>query len=226
MTIKIPATKFMRLPTKKTRKVSWLTSLRQTLGASELVFPKLRHSAPNLSYGRHKAPAYSRARQAANLILLYPNDQKTWTIPLMIRAEKEGIHAGEIALPGGRCEPKESAIETALREFHEETGHLVSTQSVLGELPSTNVWASNHQVRTFVALEHSLPVWSPDPCEVAGLIFLPFTHLMDSRNFGMHQVTRRRVQFSALHLNVDGHRVWGATLRMLVELGEALTSAK
>lgn len=147
-------------------------------------------------------------------------------IPLMIRAETEGIHAGEIALPGGRCEPGESPKQTALREFFEETGHQVSSQSVLGELPPTNVWASNHQVRTFVAVEDSLPVWSPDPCEVAGLIFLPLTHLMDPRNFGMHQVTRRRVQFSALHLNVDGHRVWGATLRMLVELGEALTSAK
>lgn len=216
----------MRLPTKKTRTQPWLRLLQDTLGMSEMTFPKLRHSAPNLSYGRHKAPAYPRARQAANLILIYPDERGSWTIPLMIRAETEGIHAGEIALPGGRCEPGESARQTALREFHEETGHQVPVKSVLGELPSTNVWASNHQVRTFVALEHSLPVWSPDPCEVAGLIFLPLPHLMDPRNFGMHQVTRRRVQFSALHLNVDGHRVWGATLRMLVELGEALTLAK
>ncbi|MBA2117901.1 NUDIX hydrolase [Bremerella alba] len=216
----------MRLPTGKNRKQPWLLKLQQTLGASEMVFPELRHSAPNLSYGRHKAPAYPRARHAANLILLYPSEQGDWTIPLMIRAETEGIHAGEIALPGGRCEPEESAQQTALREFHEETGHQVAVKSVLGELPPTNVWASNHQVRTFVALEDSLPVWSPDPCEVAGLIFLPLAHLMDPRKFGMHQVIRRRVQFSALHLNVDGHRVWGATLRMLVELGEALTSAK
>ncbi|MEW4561267.1 CoA pyrophosphatase [Bremerella sp. JC770] len=216
----------MRLPPSKTRKQPWIASLQATLGTRAMTFPKLRHSAPNLSYGRHKAPAYPRARQAANLILIYPNEEGSWTIPLMIRAETEGIHAGEIALPGGRCEPGESARQTALREFHEETGHLVPLPTILGELPSTNVWASNHQVRTFVALEHSVPVWSPDPCEVAGLIFLPLTHLMDPRNFGMHQVTRRRVQFSALHLNVDGHRVWGATLRMLVELGEALTSAK
>ncbi len=216
----------MKFPTKTTRKQAWLRSLSETLGTSEMAFPKLRHSAPNLSYGRHKAPAYPRARQAANLVLIYPNDQGKWTIPLMIRAETEGVHAGEIALPGGRREPGETAKETALREFHEETGHQVDACSVLGELPPTNVWASNHQVRTFVALERSLPVWSPDPTEVAELIFLPLTHLIDPRNFGMHQVTRRRVQFSALHLDVDGHRVWGATLRMLVELGEALTSAK
>lgn len=144
----------------------------------------------------------------------------------MIRAETEGIHAGEIALPGGRCEKGESAQETALREFWEETGHQVAAEAILGELPPTNVWASNHQVRTFVALERSIPAWNPDPREVADLLYLPLTQLMDPRNFGMHQVTRRRVQFSVPHLSVDGHRVWGATLRMLVELGEALSSAK
>lgn len=205
---------------------AWAAELRQTLGLSRTHFPHLRHTAPNLSYGRHTGPPYPRARQAANLVLLYPDESGAWTIPLMVRAETEGVHAGEIALPGGRCEPEETALSAALREFHEETGHLVAADLVVGELPPTNVWASNHTVRTFVALEASLPVWNPDPKEVAALLHLPVTQLMDPRNFGMHQVTRRRVQFSAPHLSVDGQRVWGATLRMLVELGQVLTSAE
>lgn len=215
----------MKLPRQTTDTLRWASMLRQTLGITSLRIPKLRHTAPNLSYGRHKAPAYARARKAANLILLYPNSDGEWTIPLMIRAETEGVHAGEIALPGGRCEAGETARSAALREFWEETGHRVPAESVVGELPPTNVWASNHQVRTFVALEHSLPEWKPDPKEVAGLLFLSLTDLMNPRNFGMHQVTRRRARFSAPHLNVNGQRVWGATLRMLVELGEALDSA-
>ncbi|WP_158265216.1 NUDIX hydrolase [Blastopirellula marina] len=205
---------------------TWKARLRETLGLSQTHFPHLRHSSPNLSYGRHQGPAYPRARQAANLVLLYRNEADEWTIPLMVRAETFGVHAGEIAIPGGRCQPGETAREAALREFHEETGHLVASDSVVGELPPTNVWASNHIVRTFVALESSLPVWSPDPTEVAALLYLPVSQLMDPRNFGMHQVTRRRVRFSAPHLSVDGQRVWGATLRMLVELGQALTSAE
>ena len=205
---------------------AWARKLRQVLGIARETFPHLHHTSPNLSYGRHKGPPLPRARRAANLILLFPDAEGRWTIPLMIRAETEGIHAGEIALPGGRREKGESARETALREFWEETGHRVSKQQVLGELPATHVWASNHQVRTFVALQHSIPVWSPDPKEVAGLLFLPLAHLMNPGNFGMHQVTRRRVQFSAPHLSVSGQRVWGATLRMLVELGEVLDSAR
>ncbi|MEW4456198.1 CoA pyrophosphatase [Bremerella sp. JC817] len=211
---------------KDRRSIAWAKKLRQALSMPSGNFPHLKHSSPNLSYGRHKGPALSRARRAANLILLFPDNAGRWTIPLMIRAETEGIHAGEIALPGGRREPGETARETALREFWEETGHRVAEKQVLGELPPTHVWASNHQVRTFVALQHSIPVWSPDPKEVAGLLFLPLSHLMNPGNFGMHQVTRRRVQFSAPHLSVSGQRVWGATLRMLVELGEVLGSAE
>ncbi len=214
----------MKSHRKDNSRKAWADDLRQTLGLSQDHFPHLRHTAPNLSYGRHRGPAYPRARKAANLVLIYPDESGIWNIPLMVRAETEGVHAGEIALPGGRCEPDESALTAALREFHEETGHQVDVHCVLGELPSTNVWASNHMVRTFVALEASLPVWSPDPQEVAALLHLPVTQLMDPRNFGMHQVTRRRVQFSAPHLSVDGQRVWGATLRMLVELGQVLTS--
>ncbi|WP_158545250.1 NUDIX hydrolase [Bremerella cremea] len=216
----------MKSPLSDNSSGRWAAKLRQTLGLSQTHFPHLRHTSPNLSYGRHIGPAYPRTRQAANLILIYPDTSGRWMIPLMVRAETEGIHAGEIALPGGRREPGETALTTALREFNEETGHLVAAKAVVGELPPTNVWASNHKVRTFVALETSMPVWKPDPREVAALLYLPVTQLMDPRNFGMHQVTRRRVQFSAPHLSVDGQRVWGATLRMLVELGQALTSAK
>lgn len=222
----MPTTKSMKSRLNDISERKWAVHLRQVLGLSLAHFPHLRHTAPNLSYGRHTGHAYPRARQAANLVLIYPDSSGAWTIPLMIRAETEGVHAGEIALPGGRCEPGESALAAALREFREETGHLVSPDSVVGELPATNVWASNHTVRTFVALEASLPIWNPDPKEVAALLYLPVSQLMDPRNFGMHQVTRRRVQFSAPHLSVDGQRVWGATLRMLVELGQALTSAE
>lgn len=205
---------------------NWIGKLRQTLKFAFRPFPALRHTSPNLSYGRHNGPASPRARRAANLILLVPDAEDNWTIPLIVRAKSPDIHSGEIALPGGRCEPGESALDTAVREFHEEMGHQVSVEDVYGELPPTYVWASNHDVRTFVALQHSMPTWSPDPKEVAGLVFLPLSHLMLPGNFGMHQVTRRRVQFSAPHLSVAGQRVWGATLRMLVELGEALDSAR
>ena len=50
------------------------------------------------------------------------------------RSEALNHHAGQWALPGGRCDPGETAEETALRELHEEVGlHLPGT-AVLGRL--------------------------------------------------------------------------------------------
>lgn len=200
----------------------WLVELRAVLDLPPSDFPKLRHTSPNLAYGRHRGPAYPSARQAAVLILLHPESAGSWSIPLVIRAQDQKVHSGEIALPGGRCEPGELPVDTAVREFEEETGHRIARESILGELAPTFVFASNHQVRTFVALERSQPCWRPDPREVAGMLQLPLKQLFEPKNYAMHPVRRGQVRFSAPHLRVGRHWVWGATLRMLVELGESL----
>lgn len=50
------------------------------------------------------------------------------------RSAELNHHAGQWALPGGRCEPGESAEETALRELHEEVGLHLPLTAVLGRL--------------------------------------------------------------------------------------------
>ncbi len=50
------------------------------------------------------------------------------------RAAKLRAHAGQWALPGGRCDPGETVQQTALRELHEELGLQLEPHSVLGLL--------------------------------------------------------------------------------------------
>ncbi|MEM7297747.1 MAG: CoA pyrophosphatase, partial [Bacteroidota bacterium] len=42
-------------------------------------------------------------------------------------------HAGEISFPGGRVDPGETVVDTALREAHEEVGLEPTRPVVLGE---------------------------------------------------------------------------------------------
>lgn len=50
------------------------------------------------------------------------------------RAARLRDHAGQWALPGGRRDPGEAAVDGALRETHEEVGLRLTTDDVLGVL--------------------------------------------------------------------------------------------
>ncbi|HEV7870400.1 MAG TPA: CoA pyrophosphatase, partial [Modestobacter sp.] len=50
------------------------------------------------------------------------------------RAPRMRAHAGQLALPGGRREPGETAAQGALRELQEEVGVTLGTTDVLGLL--------------------------------------------------------------------------------------------
>ncbi|MET3920237.1 8-oxo-dGTP pyrophosphatase MutT (NUDIX family) [Arthrobacter sp. UYEF20] len=53
---------------------------------------------------------------------------------LMIKRVARGSNAGQWALPGGRMDPGEDLVDTALRELHEETGIAASRDDVVGVL--------------------------------------------------------------------------------------------
>jgi len=219
-------TKFMKYPTYDDARSVDLDRLRDVLHWPRKPLPNLRHVCPNLSYGRHDGPPCQNARNAAVLVHLFLDHTRTWQVTLIERGRYDGIHSGEIALPGGRSHPSEAAMDTALREFHEETGHRVENGFVLGEIPGTYVFASRHWVRTFLAVELSPPRWEPDPGEVAAMLELPVEEFWNPANYGVLKRRRKQVRFSAPCFNFAGHKVWGATFRILRNFFESLSSIR
>ena len=62
-------------------------------------------------------------RDAAALVLLYPDPDGEANIVLMVRPGGDHVHAGQVALPGGKREDHDIFPEgTALREAGEEDG--------------------------------------------------------------------------------------------------------
>src|SRR5690349_16347911 len=77
----------------------------------------------------HKLPP----RPGGVIILLY-EDEGLIKFPLIKRAEYLGAHSGQISLPGGKAEPGEDAVVTALRECEEEIGVKPDQLTVIGKL--------------------------------------------------------------------------------------------
>jgi 8-oxo-dGTP pyrophosphatase MutT (NUDIX family) len=174
-------------------------------------------------------------REASVLLLLYPHltngldapypSQPELHLVLTRRPEYPGAHSGQISLPGGRREAGESLQTTALREAYEEIGLVPTVVEVIGQLSPLYTPPSNFCIYPFVALSATRPDFQPDPKEVAEIIELPFSLLLNPAlrkeevwhfpNYG-----ERHVPF----FDVFGHQVWGATAMILSEFLTLLQS--
>ncbi len=168
----------------------------------------------DFNYGRDRGPAPATARRAAVCLLLYPRPAG-WSIPFILRSPNLPDHAGQISLPGGAVEPGESPSQCALREMEEEIGVPVQQAQRLGTLPPIYIYRSDFLVQPLVAISRTRPAFRPNPAEVDQLLEIPVACLRDGRSYGMLQVARPPLNYQAACLWFQGHRIWGATARIV-----------
>lgn len=178
-----------------------------------------------------------RARPAAVLVLLGVLDDRPahhrsavpadLDVLLVRRADGLNHHAGQVAFPGGRCDPGDrDAVDTALREAVEETGLDVTGVAVLGTLDPLPVPVSNHVVTPVVAWwDRPSAVGVVDVAESATVFRAPVADLVDPANRWTVRLRRGAVTHRSPAFEVSGHVVWGFTAlvldRLLEELGWA-----
>jgi 8-oxo-dGTP pyrophosphatase MutT (NUDIX family) len=169
---------------------------------------------PNPWPDEHVIPADVRA--AAVLILLYPHEN-AWHIPLLLRPTDETVHSGQICFPGGAVEPEEDAASAAVREFHEELGADGAPIELIGPLSPWHVRASNYLITPWIGCAPRKPQFAPNALEVAAYFDAPLRHFLDPANFSAHEREHRGARYVFPHFDFAGHRVWGATCRILGE---------
>lgn len=161
-------------------------------------------------------------RQAAVLILLYPDEDNLYTL-FMKRSEYEGVHSGQISFPGGRLEDGDETLwSTALRETEEEIGVIRNSVSYIGELSSLHIPVSNNEVFPFVGFTDKKPVFISDPIEVEYLIEAELNYLTDPLIVRTKKMFIRDIEIDVPFFDIEGHHIWGATAMILNEFIEVV----
>ncbi len=131
-------------------------------------------------------------------------------------------HAGQVSLPGGVLEPGESSAEACLRELSEELGLAADEISLLGRLSPLYVFGSGFMVTPWVGWIAVRPELAPNVEEVAQVVEVAVSQLLDETYRGWATVEARGTSVSVPCFRLGGHNVWGATSMILAELAEVL----
>ncbi len=123
----------------------------------------------------------STLKQSSVLLLLFIENNEL-TACLIKRPSHMKHHAGQIALPGGRIEKGETAVETALRETYEEIGIQPNEVEILGSLSEFYVEVSRFQIQPFVGWLNKKPEFKINSNEVEKKILFPIKKIKSPFN--------------------------------------------
>ena len=167
-------------------------------------------------------PALSapRAGRRSAVLMLLADGLAGPDLLLTARASTLRAHAGQPAFPGGKQEPGEDAVQTALREAAEETGLRPASVTPAALFPDLFLGFSGFLVSPVLAYWHAPgPVGPVDAAETAAVARVPVADLADPANRGR---VRHPGGYIGPAFEVAGMVVWGFTaglVEVLLELG-------
>jgi 8-oxo-dGTP pyrophosphatase MutT (NUDIX family) len=165
------------------------------------------------------------ARPAAVLVLVVPDDQGDARLVLTERLSYDGHHSGEVSFPGGKAEPDDAdASATALREAAEEVGLDAAAAGVrvVGRLDEVFIPVSDFRITPVVAIAARPPTLAANPAEVARILTPEVTAFLPDADVEMVERTIRDWPIRYGGFRIEGLHVWGATARILGQLGAVL----
>ncbi len=147
------------------------------------------------------------------------------SVILTRRSDTLRSHTGQVAFPGGRCDPGETPWAAALREAEEEIG-LDPSHVALAGLGTPYRTGTGYHVIPVVGFVTPGFTLTANPHEVADIFEPPFGFLMDPANHVQRQgrtPAGDERRFYAITWN--DFLIWGATAGMLRALHDRLHGA-
>jgi 8-oxo-dGTP pyrophosphatase MutT (NUDIX family) len=194
--------------------------------AGEALLPVVLDGRPQ---GARVPPLGIAPKAAAVLVLIHPDADGEARVVLTERATRDGYHSGEVSFPGGRMEPGDDGpAGTALREAAEEVALDPDADFVriIGQLAHLWIPVSNFEVTPVVAVADRQPALHPSEAEVARIVHASLDLFVPGAPVEMVERTVRDWPLRFGVYPVDGLAVWGATARILSQLGALVDGAR
>jgi len=160
-----------------------------------------------------------RLKPSSVLLLLFIEEGEL-LVCLIKRPVTMKHHAGQVALPGGRIDPGETPLETALRETWEEIGITADKIEILGSLSELFVDVSGFLIHPFVGWLKEKPVFKTNPAEVEKTLLFPLFRFRDKLDETELETASGKLKIPCFHF--EGEIIWGATAMILSEFYDAV----
>lgn len=182
---------------------------------------------PESPYAPHWAPTDPRP---AAVLIPFTCRSDGWHLVFIRRTvHPNDRHAGQVAFPGGRCDPQDpDAVKAALREAQEEIGLHPKDVRILGRVRDMFTITS-YRVTPIVGVMPWPYDLFPQPEEVSRIFTIPLNWIMDPANriIQHRQFQHQGEPFPVIHFEpYDGEILWGASARITMLLLEALGVSK
>lgn len=132
-------------------------------------------------------------------------------------------HPGQVAFPGGGMDAGDrDMVDTALRETEEEIGLPRETVMPLGFLDCFETTSGFCVTPVVGCIAAGAPTLTPNADEVAEVFEVPLDFFLDSAHRRHYTMEYRGQRRPMVEFRVGGHRIWGATAAMLLNLLERM----
>ena len=160
-------------------------------------------------------------RTADAAVLIAVTDRARPGIILTQRPHTMRDHPGQVAFPGGKLEPGESAIDAALREADEELSLAPGLVRIIGASDRYRT-GTGFDITPVLGVVPSDVDLRPDPREVAAWFEAPLDLLLARESWRENSVFWRGAERRYLEMEFDGFRIWGVTAAILANLSRRL----